>query len=153
LVRLWDVDREGKTPGRFAREVRSFGAHDEVGNPFAPSRWPYSVAFSPDGKMLAVGYHASGWGLKAARVFHVADARELHRLELAGSGGLAVAFAAGGKELLTATLEPVVQRWDVSTGGELQRKALPPREGDADPNSIPVFSPDGTRMAAGSSGG
>jgi WD40 repeat protein len=145
LVRLWDVAT--------ASEVRSFGSHDEVGNPFASSRWPYSVAFSPDGKTLAVGYYVSGWGLKAALLFNVADARELHRLELAGSGGMAVAFAAGGKELLTATREPVVQRWEVSTGQELQRKAPPPREALVDPSSIPVFSPDGTRLAAGSSGG
>jgi WD40 repeat protein len=88
----------------------------------------YSIAFSLDGKILAVG------GFKEVTLWDVASGREL--LTLAGHANIvhAIVFSPDGKTLATDNLNQLFL-WDVSTGTKLQTL-----KGGGGENFI--FSPD-----------
>jgi RNA polymerase sigma factor (sigma-70 family) len=75
-----------------------------------------SVAFSPDGKLLA-----SGHGDKTARLWDVATGKQLQKLDVCDNNRVScVAFSPDGKTLATGGHyeEHALRLWDVATGAE-----------------------------------
>jgi WD40 repeat protein len=101
-----------------------------------------SVAFSPDGKLLAAG-SANGrvrlWTV-GGRLLHVLD----------GHRGLiwSLAFAADGKTLATAGEDGTARLWELATGRE--RARLTGHRGDV---FAVAFAPDGSTLATGGAHG
>jgi RNA polymerase sigma factor (sigma-70 family) len=98
-----------------------------------------SLAFSPDGKLLATGGYSSDADV---RLWDVATGKEVRRIET-GANVRAVAFAPDGKVLASGLGDGRVVLWDVATGKEL--RVL---KGVADSPAGLTFSPDGRLLAA-----
>lgn len=113
------------------------------------SNGTYAVAFSPHGKLVAVGLYE-----KVARVFDVDSGKQLFNLEGHKGAVWSVAFSPDGKTLatgagdLTKTFSPrsgEIKLWDLSSGKEIVHKKAHPWY----VTSL-AFSPDGTTIASGS---
>jgi WD40 repeat protein len=100
-----------------------------------------SVAFAPDGKILA-----SGDNDKTARLWDVATGRELHRL-LHDDSVSSVAFDPSGTLLATGSKDAMARVWDTATG----RVVFRIRHGE-EVRKV-AFSPDGRYLAAISTDG
>ncbi len=99
---------------------------------------PYDLAFSPDGKRLAVG---SSDGI--ARVFDTATGQELHTLSGHTSLIGSVAFSPDGTRLATSSTDGTTKVWNVSAEG--QRNEQPLTLYGAWGLAV-TFSPDGKRL-------
>jgi WD40 repeat protein len=100
-----------------------------------------SVAFSPDGRILACGSYG------VAVLWDVMSGRELHRL---GHGAVSllvqsVAFSPDGKTLASGSEDNTVKLWDVASGNELWEL-----KGHDNKVMALAFSPDGGTIASGS---
>ena len=107
------------------------------------------VAFSPDGKLIAVGLDE-----KVARVFDAESGKPVFNLEGHKGDVWSVAFSPDGKTLatsagdLTKTFTPLsgeIKLWDLATGKELVHLKVHPWY----VTSL-AFSPDGKTIASGS---
>jgi WD40 repeat protein len=137
-VRVWDLVG--------GKEVRRFGAKDTS---------PGALAFSPDGRTLAV---TDG---EAVRLWSLPTGREGPRVA-AGTLGpypARAAFSPEGQVLATMKFPGQVRLWEAGTGGGqrlLQQKheADGPATGDIDKMHRPcvAFSPDGTLVAGAGQG-
>jgi WD40 repeat protein len=101
------------------------------------------VAYSPDGRVLAVG--CSG----CPRLLDPASGKELRRLSgippgIALSPG-PIAFSGDGKRLAYGGFDHRVRLWDVESG-----RLIHPFEGHAYQISTATYSPDGKTLATGS---
>ena len=95
MVRLWDV-----------------ATHRQIGAPLlGHGGMVYSVAFSPDGKILASGA-ADG----TVRLWDVASHRQIG-VSLLGHSGVvySVAFSHDGKILASGAADGIIRLWDVAT--------------------------------------
>ena len=102
----------------------------------------YSVAFSPDGKVLATGDFGG-----TARLWNLATGRQIASLP-AGPGAVgSMAFSPDGKMLATGEYK-TARLWNVATGRQI---ASLPAGSDA-VNSV-AFSPDGKTLATGDDDG
>jgi WD40 repeat protein len=149
---LWDL-----TTGK---ELRQLGGKDNG---------VHSVAFSPDGKVLAAAYGSLGWfGRPPAmrpptpgglvRLWDVGTGKELHTLKGYGNGVRSVAFAPDGKRLVSGSHDGTVRVWDAVTGKELRKIDVPVRGRPSDPKGMAVdrggvyavaFGRDGKAVASG----
>ena len=104
-----------------------------------------SIAFSPDGKTLAIG---SGSNAGAISLWDTESSALLHSFRADTSTVHSVVFSPDGKTLVTGGRDNHLRLWDVETGSLLQ--ALPPRRL---PNQVIneihdlSFSPDGKTLA------
>jgi WD40 repeat protein len=109
------------------------------------SNVPYSMAYSPDGKMLAVGTDGAKVLFWDASSWHLIDPP----LSGMGSTVTTIAFSPDGKTLATGGYAPDVQLWDVSSRQPQAQLPLP--EGDFATSFL--FSADGRRIVVGTDQG
>jgi outer membrane protein assembly factor BamB len=106
----------------------------------------HALAFSPDGRTLAVGY-ASEKDKLAVRLWDVRTAQVTRALRVERGTAGAVAFSPEGKLLAGGETSGHVYLWDTATGQELHR--LEREERYARGAYGIAFSPDGKWVAAG----
>jgi len=100
----------------------------------------YSVAYSPDGKLLAAGYDNNQiriWDAKKGTLMRT----------LSGHTGTvwSVAFSPDGKTLISGSADKTIKFWDVQSGKELRTL-----KGHEDTVSFVTYSNDGVYIASGS---
>ena len=105
---------------------------------FSPGASVYTVAFSPDGQMLA-----SGGDDNAVRLWNVADGSEREAFIEHNKSVTSVAFSPDGQRLASASLDGFVRLWYVSS--ERQRNSL---RHNGWVESV-AFSPNGKVLASG----
>ncbi len=75
----------------------------------------FSVALSPDGRMVAVGGYGS-----FVRVWDIRTGKLLHQLDQGGAGAVTLEFTPDSRILVVSGLyEPVASLWDVATGTQI----------------------------------
>lgn len=133
-VRFWDI-----TTGK---ELRQLDNDQEF----------YSLAVSPDGKMLALGtqQRVEVWDAVTGDELRVMQGKENSQFRV-------LAFSPDGRMLATAGLEPHIQLWEVATGKERADFRLgleaPPQDlryyrgHDQQPISVLAFSNDSQTLA------
>ena len=99
-----------------------------------------SVAFSPDGKLLA-----SASRDQTVKLWDVASGKELRTLAGHSLSVTAVAFSPDGKTLASVSWDKTIKLWDVVRG-----EVLRSRTAHLDKISSVAFSPDGKIIASGS---
>lgn len=101
------------------RTVQSFETHSNSVNA-GHTNYPVSAAFSPDGRLILVGYYD-----QTAKLLDARSGRLVHWLK--GHSGLVetVAFSGDGSQILTGeqdlkSAEALIRLWDVATGKQLR---------------------------------
>jgi WD40 repeat protein len=142
IVRLWDVGECGSGPEGCGTRPTTLEGHDAV---------VLSVAFSPDGALLASGA-ADGtlrlWRATGGATVHVAT----------GDAGalLSVAFSPDGGLLASGAVDGSVQVWQVSGCGGRSGECgtlLHAGKGHTGRVNSVAFSPDGALLASGADDG
>ena len=102
----------------------------------------WSVAFSPNGKMLA----SASWD-QTVRLWNVNTGRLLHTLTGHTNDIMSVAFSPDGNTLASGSWDGTIRLWN-PRNGKLKRTVTEHAGGVA---SV-AFSPDGNTLASGSAG-
>jgi len=130
-VRIWNANT-----GSEIRTLRGHGDSPLMADFISPVA---SVAFSPDGKLVASGSYDY-----TVKLWDVETGAELMTIDKHSSLVNDVAFSPDGKRIASASSDSTIRVCDVVTGGELQ--VLKGHEGQV---SSVCFSPDGKRIVSG----
>ena len=125
-IRIWDST--GKELRRFEKVVDN----------------PRCLAWSPDGKRVALGHFTAvppAVGKGTVRLWDVETGKEVRAFEGHGAAVTCVAFSADGKRLASSSFDRTARLWDVATGKELKRF-----EGHTDAVEAVALTPDGKRL-------
>lgn len=99
----------------------------------------YSVAISPDGKLLATGSYD-----QKIKLWDTATGAEVRTLTGHNGAVYGLAFRPDGKVLASASGDRTVKLWEVASGKRLDTFSQPTKE-----QYTVAFSPDGRRLVAG----
>jgi glucose/arabinose dehydrogenase len=135
-VRLWDVAT--------GKELRAFAAPGEQNKPFSVARWQFCLAFSPDGRLLAVGEHAPKWPSQTIRIWEVQTGKVPQAFAIHTGGVLALAFSPKGDMLASAGADGMIHFCDPDFGRHLRGFAAH----GAAVRSV-AFTADGRLISAG----
>lgn len=138
-LRLWDT-----ATGKILTRIDSYG---EPKGCYTKHR---GMAFSPDGKTLAIGVRAGITATGHIILFDVVDGESLERkTTLAGhtAGVTAVTYTPDGTTLISASLDKEIRLWDVATGKT--RQIL---RGHTERILGMALSPDGKVLVSGDPG-
>ena len=108
----------------------------------------YSIAFSPDGKTLALGFYEG-----MVELWDVATSTRIITLtrHMNTKWGTSVAFSSDGTILASMSEKEDIKLWDIETGRNIATLGTQEFRGGSLPKSISVsFSPDGTTLASSS---
>jgi WD40 repeat protein len=125
------------------RPVRVVRLEPEPSEGQAPSSDVMGMAFSPDGKFLAVGMEDA-----TVRLIETAAGHEIRRFTGHRMGVRAVAFSPDGRTIASAGYDSSVRLWDVGDGRA--RRVI---EGNEFRVETVSFSSDGRFLISGDSGG
>ncbi|MBI1925354.1 WD40 repeat domain-containing protein [Candidatus Poribacteria bacterium] len=139
-VKLWDVVRR--------KEVATWQVHTRAEVPEALRRFDRagspavaSVAFSPDGKLLA-----AGTALNVIKLWQVESQKEIATLVGHNDWVMAIAFSPDGRILASSGDDWTMILWDVESQQPIAAKA----GGQGEYIPTIAFSPDGRLLASGS---
>lgn len=99
----------------------------------------YSVAFSPDGKIVA-----SAGADKTIRLWNLETGAQIRILQGHSDWVRAIAFSPDGKSLASADYDETIKLWNLATG-----EPILTLKGNSDSFSSVAFSPDGKTLASG----
>jgi WD40 repeat protein len=134
-VRLWEV--------KGWREVAILGEHGKVPDRRGYTNGMLSVAFRPDGQILA-----SGGGLdQTVRLWNIAQRKAVVVLEEHMNEVASIAFHPDGQMLASGGLDQTVRLWNIAEG-----KMMAILRGHTGRISSVAFSPDGKLLASGGGG-
>jgi RNA polymerase sigma factor (sigma-70 family) len=140
-VFVWDVVA-GKELRHFtARYLKHNTLRAAPGQPQPGEDHVSCVAFSPDGRRVALG-----GGAAAILVYDTGTGQETHRITgIPDNLCNAIAFAPDGRTVASGGLvDSTIRLWELATGGE--RRHFSGHEGGVD---VVAFSPDGRRVVSG----
>ena len=150
-ARVWDLAADRQI-GRFAASQVGRSSVDEevLGG---------SVAFSPDGKTLAIGgtmlsISATGvisGGVGSVELWNLATGQQLRTLPVGSDAVYSVAFSRDGKMLATGEGDGTARLWNVATGRQI--RILPAASNAFASVDSVAFSPDGKMLATGEGDG
>jgi serine/threonine protein kinase len=134
-TKLWEV--------KTGREINTLNGHSRRGL-FDSFHFDSvnSVAFSPDGKVLASG---SGYRDKTIKLWEVKTGREINSLTGHSTTVNSVAFSPDGQVLASGSGDNTIKLWEVKTGREINTLS-----GHSYSVHSVAFSPDGKVLASGS---
>ncbi|MFF5113517.1 WD40 repeat domain-containing serine/threonine protein kinase [Streptosporangium sp. NPDC000509] len=135
---------EGTEPGDHTVILWDVATHRQVGDPLTGhTNWVRSVAFSPDGKILATA------GADATVILWDTTTWQQIRDPLSSHGDWvqSAVFSPDGKILATASDDATVILWDTTTWQQIGD----PLTGHTGPVWPVAFSPDGTTLVSGGS--
>ncbi len=131
-LKIWEVQS-----GRLLQDLR--GHHQGHWYWYGDKGYVHSVAFSPDGKLLA-----SASSDLTIKLWEVSTGKELRTLRGHEDTVYSVTFHPNGKLLASASEDHTVRLWEVSTGKELQTL-----KGHEEAVTAVTFSPDGQLLVSG----
>jgi WD40 repeat protein len=138
------LDRGGKPPQISIRPAVEETKETEKRTEFVHTKGVHSVAFSPDGTLLASGQGGFFGFDSVVRLWRVSDGTSLRTLEGYLGTVNSVAFSPDGSMLASGADDKTVRLWRVSDGTSLRTL-----EGHSREVTSVAFSPDGSMLASG----